>query len=178
MPQLHKAVDVSGYFKRTRLFRKKPYNFLLLTAAIIAIVGQLWLGNSTMDIHIHDTYFVFPATVYVWFPTICLLVFWLFYILTNKFLYSNRLTKAHIIFTILISLFISVSPLVSTNSYQALAGIPRRYLDNGQWNELKVFRMLTKLGVIVLLILTFGQLTYLLNLTVGLYQYFRSKNNR
>ena len=169
---------VSGYFKRHSVrLKQSPYNLLLLTSILLFIVG-LFSSNSAMDIHMHDTYFVFPLTYFIWTPSIILFIFWLLYLLTKKNLYSIKLTWTHIILTIATCVFILTLPFLLTNSYEGLAGMPRRYYDIGQSKTYQFFGKLTKTVIVTAFILALGQLTYLLNLFLGVSKRVGGQNNR
>jgi heme/copper-type cytochrome/quinol oxidase subunit 1 len=173
-----KPKKISLYFKRHSMrLKQRPYNLLLLTSILLFIVG-LFSFNSAMDIHLHDTYFVFPLTYLMWIPSVILLIFWLLYLLTKKFLYSKALIWTHIISTIVGSVFILAFPFLLTNSHEGLAGIPSRYYDIGQSKTYQFFGNLTKTTVVIAFILTAGQLTYLINFVVGLYKRPGAQNNR
>ena len=87
----------------------------------------IWLGNSTIDIHVHDTYFVIAhfhivmgvsaffgmfAGVYHWFPK-----------MFGRYL-NNTLGYIHFWVT-LCGAYLIFWPM----HYMGLAGVPRRYLD-------------------------------------------------
>jgi len=121
----------------------------------------IWLGNSTIDIHVHDTYFVIAhfhlvmgvsaifgmfAGIYHWFPkmygrymnqTIGYLHFWL------------TLVCAYLIFW----------PM----HYQGLAGMPRRYYDYSNWESFKQFIPLNHFISVVAIVAFFSQFLFLYN---------------
>src|SRR5581483_8435321 len=102
----------------------------------------IFLGNSTLDIHLHDTYFVIAhfhivmgvsaffgmfAGVYHWFPK-----------MFGR--YMNR-TLAYIPFWItLCGAYLIFWPM----HYEGLAGMPRRYLDYTNWASFNQFANLNK----------------------------------
>src|SRR5678816_3559699 len=110
----------------------------------------IFLGNSTIDIHLHDTMFVVAhfhivmgvasmfgmfAGIYHWFPkmygryvnsTLGYLHFWI------------TITGAYLIFW----------PM----HYQGFAGIPRRYLDKSSWLSFNGFHDLDKMITIVTIV--------------------------
>lgn len=92
---------------------KHPYHFLPLAAAAIAI-GGLLSGNSTLDIHLHDTYFVLPSVAFIWLSVASLLLLWILYMFTKNVLHSLRLSRIHIFLSILTALFIAILPYLLT----------------------------------------------------------------
>ncbi|HSQ44563.1 MAG TPA: hypothetical protein VLM16_06175 [Ginsengibacter sp.] len=104
---------------------------------------------------------------YLWTPALILFVFWLLYLATKNFLFSKALSWTHIILTLFSCLIIFIFPFLFKWFNQGLAGFPRHYYDTDQ----KVYEgyvFWTRKLAILGLILTVGQLTYLLNLIVGL----------
>jgi cytochrome c oxidase subunit I len=111
----------------------------------------IWLGNSTLDIHLHDTYFVIAhfhivmgvagffgmfAGVYHWFPK-----------MFGRYL-NNTLGYIHFWVT-LIGAYLIFWPM----HYQGLAGVPRRYLDMKLWSSFNHFQdlniMITWASIVV-----------------------------
>jgi cytochrome c oxidase subunit I len=144
-------------------------------AAILLLIVGLFGFNSAMVIHLQDTYHVFPLTYFIWAPTFFLLIFWLLYLATKNIMFSQALSWTHIILTIIGCVFILTIPLFVTNSYEGLAGMPRRYFDIGQSKSYKIYGNLTKHAVIFVFFLAVGQLTFLLNFFIGLYK-FQDRN--
>jgi heme/copper-type cytochrome/quinol oxidase subunit 1 len=158
-------------------FRQKPYNLFLLAIGLVLIVG-LVTYKSTIDIHLHDTYYILPLTILTWIPTIILLLFWLLYSVTKTYLWSKMLIWTHVLLTIIISLVIVASPYLSGYSNAGLPGAPRRYYDHGELNRLHVFNNLSDIVVLAALILIAGQVLYIINLIAGLFIHGVRQNNR
>lgn len=121
----------------------------------------LWLGNSALDIHLHDTYFNIAhfhlvmgvasilamfAGVYHWFPK----------------MYGRRMnvTLGYIHFWItIIGAYLIFWPM----HYEGLAGMPRRYYDYSIWESFKQFSDLNKFISIVVFITFSTQILFLIN---------------
>lgn len=121
----------------------------------------IWVGNSTLDIHLHDTYFVIAhfhivmgvasmfgmfAGVYHWFPK----------------MYGRHMnnTLAYIHFWItLVGAYLIFWPM----HYQGLAGMPRRYYDYSIWESFKQFSELNRFISIVVIIVFISQFLFLIN---------------
>ena len=171
-------MDVMRLFQMPYLrIKQRPYNLLLL-AAILFFVAGLFSFNSAISIHIYDTYFISPLSYFIWTPSIVLLFFWLIYLTTKNILFSKRLMWIHVFLTILACIFILTFPYFLTNSYAGLAGMPRRYFDIGQSKTYQFFGELGKTGVVLVVILALGQLTFLANFFLGLYKYETGRSNR
>jgi len=121
----------------------------------------IWMGNATIDIHIHDTYFIIAhfhlvmgvasifgmfAGVYHWFPK-----------MYGR--YMNT-TAAYIHFWItLIGAYLIFWPM----HYTGLAGMPRRYYDYSIWESFKQFAELNKFISVVVIITFLTQFLFIIN---------------
>jgi cytochrome c oxidase subunit 1 len=121
----------------------------------------IFLGNSTIDIHLHDTKFVVAhfhivmgvasffgmfAGVYHWFPK-----------MFGRYL-NNTLGFIHFWVTI-VGAYLIFWPM----HYEGLAGVPRRYLDLSSWHNFNKFGDLEKMITIVSIIVFAMQLMFLFN---------------
>jgi len=121
----------------------------------------IWMGNSAIDIHIHDTYFIIAhfhlvmgvaamfgmfAGVYHWFPK-----------MYGRYLNSNL---GYIHFWIsMIGAYVIFWPM----HYEGLAGMPRRYYDYSNWESFKQFADLNKVISFTAIIVFSVQILFLLN---------------
>ncbi|WP_276502490.1 cytochrome c oxidase subunit I [Terrimonas pollutisoli] len=128
----------------------------------------IFLGNSTIDIHLHDTMFVVAhfhivmgvasmfgmfAGIYHWFPK-----------MYGRYLNS---TLAYIHFWVtLIGAYLIFWPM----HYQGLAGIPRRYLDKSTWLSFNQFGDLDKMITIVSIIVFAVQLMFIFNFIYSIFK--------
>jgi cytochrome c oxidase subunit I len=121
----------------------------------------IFLGNSTIDIHVHDTYFVIAhfhivmgvsaffgmfAGVYHWFPK-----------MYGRYM-NNTLGYIHFWIT-LIGAYLIFWPM----HYMGLAGVPRRYLDFSLWTSFNQFGNLNIMISIVTIIVFAVQLMFVFN---------------
>ncbi len=128
----------------------------------------IFLGNSTLDLHLHDTYFVVAhfhivmgvsaffgmfAGIYHWFPkmfgrylnnTMAYIHFWI------------TLTGAYLIFW----------PM----HYEGLAGMPRRYYDFSPWVSFNNFQGLNRFISIVSIIVFAVQLLFVFNFFYSIFK--------
>ncbi len=129
----------------------KPYKLIWVFAFIIALLTLFGL-NSTLDISIHDTYYVFSnlgifLTVYLFLIG---LLYWLF---RNKQLINWMITIIHLfatIFSFLILFTIGIS--------------------TGVKNEIEIFKLFNQFSIILIAIIIFCQILFLLNLVISLFR--------
>jgi cytochrome c oxidase subunit I len=130
----------------------------------------IFLGNSTLDIQLHDTYFVIAhfhlvmgvagfmgmfAGIYHWFPK-------MFGRFTN-----NAMAYIHFWVT-LIGAYLIFWPM----HYEGLAGMPRRYMDFSNWQSFHQFSGLNKFISTVTIVVFAVQFLFLLNF---IYSIFRGR---
>ena len=128
----------------------------------------IFLGNSSLDIHLHDTYFVVAhfhivmgvasmfgmfAGIYHWFPK-----------MYGKYL-NNTLGYIHFWVTI-IGAYLIFWPM----HYEGLAGMPRRYYDFSNWESFKMFGGLNEFISVVALIVFATQLLFILNFFYSIFK--------
>lgn len=128
----------------------------------------IFLGNSTIDIHLHDTMFVVAhfhivmgvasffgmfAGVYHWFPK-----------MYGRYM-NNTLGYIHFWVTI-IGAYLIFWPI----HYQGLAGMPRRYLDKSNWANFNQFHELDKMITVVSIIVFAVQLMFVFNFFYSIFK--------
>jgi cytochrome c oxidase subunit 1 len=133
----------------------------------------IFLGNSTLDIHLHDTYFVVAhfhivmgvsaffgmfAGVYHWFPK-----------MYGRYL-NNTMAYIHFWVT-LIGAYLIFWPM----HYEGLAGMPRRYYDFSPWISFNNFQGLNRFISIVSMIVFAVQLLFLFNFFYSIFKGRRVK---
>ena len=128
----------------------------------------IFLGNSTIDIHLHDTMFVVAhfhivmgvasmfgmfAGVYHWFPK-----------MYGRYL-NNTLGFLHFWIT-MIGAYLIFWPM----HYQGFAGIPRRYLDKSSWLSFNEFGDLDKMITVVSIVVFAAQLMFVFNFFYSIFK--------
>ncbi len=121
----------------------------------------IFLGNSSLDIHLHDTYFVIAhfhivmgvasmfgmfAGIYHWYPK-----------MYGRYL-NNTLGYIHFWVT-MIGAYLIFWPM----HYEGLAGMPRRYYKYDIWESFKQFGTLNQFISIVAIIVFLTQILFILN---------------
>ncbi|THU41445.1 cytochrome c oxidase subunit I [Niastella caeni] len=128
----------------------------------------IWLGNSTIDIHLHDTYFIVAhfhlvmgvaamfgmfAGIYHWFPK----------------MYGRHMnaTLSYIHFWITI---VGAYCIFWPMHYMGLAGMPRRYLDYSQWLSFNQFSNANRFITIASIIVFAIQLLFVFNFFYSIFK--------
>ena len=128
----------------------------------------LFLGNSTIDIHLHDTKFVVAhfhivmgvasmfgmhAGIYHWFPK-----------MFGRYL-NHTLGYIHFWIT-MVGAYLIFWPM----HYEGLAGVPRRYLDLRDWHAFNKFDDLNKMITVVSIIVFAAQLMFVFNFFYSIFK--------
>ncbi|MFM7357346.1 MAG: cbb3-type cytochrome c oxidase subunit I [Sediminibacterium sp.] len=128
----------------------------------------IWLGNSAIDIHLHDTYFVIAhfhivmgvasmfgmfAGIYHWYPK-----------MYGRYM-NNTLGYMHFWITIA-GAYMIFWPM----HYEGLAGMPRRYYDYSIWESFKQFAELNRFISSVAMIVFAAQLLFLINFFYSIFK--------
>ena len=128
----------------------------------------IWLGNSTIDIHVHDTYFVIAhfhivmgvsaffgmfAGVYHWYPK-----------MFGRYL-NNTLGYIHFWVT-LAGAYLIFWPM----HYMGLAGVPRRYMDFSIWTSFNQFGSLNQMISIVTIVVFAVNLMFVFNFFYSIFK--------
>ena len=128
----------------------------------------IWIGNSTIDIHLHDTVFIVAhfhivmgvasmfgmhAGIYHWFPK-----------MFGRYL-NNTLGYIHFWVTI-IGAYLIFWPM----HYEGMAGVPRRYLDRSIWTSFNQFGELNKMITIVSIVVFAVQLMFVFNFFYSIFK--------
>lgn len=128
----------------------------------------IFLGNSTLDLHLHDTYFVVAhfhivmgvasffgmfAGVYHWFPK-----------MYGRYM-NNTMAYIHFWVT-LIGAYLIFWPM----HYQGFAGMPRRYYDYSNWESFKQFVELNRFISTVAMVVFAAQLLLVFNFFYSIFK--------
>ncbi len=128
----------------------------------------IWVGNSILDMHLHDTYFIIAhfhivmgvsafmgmfAGIYHWFPK-----------MFGRFM-NNTLGYMHFFITFAGS-YLIFWPM----HYEGIAGMPRRYYDYSAWETFKPFQGLNTFISIVVIIVFFSQFLFIINFFVSIFR--------
>ncbi|RFM35422.1 hypothetical protein [Chitinophaga silvisoli] len=126
----------------------RPYHLFLLIAIVLFVVSFFHF-NTSLDIHLHDTYYIIAIrTLYQGFAIIFWLL-WTIYHFTYRFLYGNILIWSHLILTLI---FIPIFTIIA--NYQFLV-----------FDDFSRYMVVVRLAAGTIIA---GQCTYPINLITGL----------
>lgn len=128
----------------------------------------IFLGNSALDIHLHDTYFVVAhfhivmgisaffgmfAGIYHWFPK-----------MYGRYM-NKTLGYIHFFVT-----FIGAYVIFWPMHYEGVAGMPRRYYLYSSWESFKQFDSLNQVITVAAIIVFFAQLLFVFNYFISIWR--------
>ena len=128
----------------------------------------IWLGNSVIDIHVHDTYFIVAhfhlvmgvaamfgmfAGIYHWFPK-----------MYGRYM-NNVLAQIHFWIT-----FAGAYVIFWPMHYMGLAGLPRRYYDYSGWESFKQFDSLNRMITVAAIIVFAVQILFVVNFFYSIFK--------
>lgn len=148
------------------LILHKPYNLFLVTIVFLAVLFFAPLPNS-LDINMHDTYFVISTKIAIALFIILCLVFWLIYFVTKRFRLIKTLTWIHVIATLvfIVAFFKAISHALG------LYGLPRRYYAFEQ-HPLQPPNFAPY--IIVTVIFLTAQLLFIVNIVYGIIKRYKT----
>ena len=124
------------------------------------------MWGQSLDLHIHDTYFIISTNYFVWTISLIFFLVWGLYKLTDKILWTKKLIWLHVLTTIFVLIFFAtieawhdkIMPTIKTTDVVSLQ---------------KVFEDQKREQIIALtisIIFIVGQLSFFVNLVGGLFK--------
>lgn len=145
--------------------KHKPYKLLLWIGVLILLISNL-VPNSAdaYEIRTHDTYFLISRTQILWVLTFVALFIWQLYVLTHRYLYSQKLTWIHVVITLITILFFLMALLLNKNWLnQALV----QHMDIRKITSFNGDSVFTIVIDLLLKAMILGQCVFVFNLGLG-----------
>ena len=155
-----------GFLQRSLQLKQRPYSLLLFTS-ILLFIGGFISNNIAIDIHIHDSYFIFSRQFLIWFTASILLTFYLLYLGTHQMLYSSKITWLHIFLSVAKAVFVFALPYFYTSSTGTGAG--SNYVDYANFSEISLIGSSNNMIVNAISCLIIFQLLYFINFFIGFF---------
>jgi hypothetical protein len=136
----------------------RPYHLFLL-AGVSLMISALIVKNDTIDIHIHDTYFVLTRPFLFWVLAILTYFLWGIYLVAGNVLLASTLTWLHVGLTLFaITLFICL-PFFSSH---------KRYMDLSASTSFNRFDSTSLILTCVAFTLLVAQVLFFINIIGGI----------
>lgn len=145
--------------------KKRPYELLGIMALLLFLVSFVD-SNSTLDINMHDTYFVIAHIHLCWLFSGMLLLLWSMAVLFRNYTWSLTLSWVQVVLT-LISVIAFLKIVMMGIS---LSGVPRRYYAFNEFEQQKSWFNTTSMYVFMLLLIVLGQLAFIINVITGFFR--------
>ena len=140
----------------------------LFSYLILICVLQIFYGNTALDIHLHDTYFVMSYSYPLFFVALAFAIFVATYYWFDKiFKRQMNYTLGYIHFWVS---FLGSSFLLLPMQYIQLVGMPRRYYDYSDSNSFNAFNNQNTFISIVTLLLVIAQLLFVFNFCYSIFR--------
>jgi len=137
---------------------QRPYHLLLVTALAL-LIGSFIDWDQTIDIHLHDTYYVLPAPFMYWQGVIIAVLLWVVYHLTHGILLNKALTWVHIIVTLISPFLIRIW---YDRFFETYSAMPTYYIEGSSYAGASA-----NYTIIILTIFMIAQGLFLVNLMGG-----------
>ena len=138
---------------------KKIENLLLLLPLLLIVVGEIFIANSTIDIHLHDTYYVVsPIPMALRFTGWLIILFILYKVIRKRHgSINNKWAIPHILISTIFIGIILFSYLFNP--------VPRRFLSNSPETVMQVataYQRYNQLLIVSSIIFLSAQVIFLL----------------
>ncbi|MBB1285272.1 hypothetical protein HRH25_12890 [Flavisolibacter sp. BT320] len=150
--------------------KQSPYHLLILAGLSLVLTGFLLDRDRTIDIHLHDTFFVISEGYIYYLLAFFVWILWCLYLVTSRVLYSKHLTWMHVLITLLTILILLILLNFRGSSFSASSN---RYLDLSYWHAINEYSQGMRWMVYNLIVLLMGQLLLFVNVIIGIIKQIR-----
>ncbi|WP_184549190.1 hypothetical protein [Mucilaginibacter sp. FT3.2] len=152
----------------TPVFLNKPYNLFAIVALLFTVISFI-PSNDSIDINLHDTYFVISTGALLRLLGCVCLLFWMVYLIFRKLVLSLILTWLHLLLTIIpLAYFVILSVY-----HLALQGAPKRYYSVGQFENSRSSFIGDASCFVIIVLFLLGQVFFIVNLILGMVKQFK-----
>ncbi len=144
--------------------------FVIASITCLLFIGvlQIFYGNSALDIHLHDTYYVVPNSYPLFFVALTFAIFAATYHWYDR-IFKKQLndTLGYIHFWLS---FLGVIFVLLPMQYIQLVGMPRRYYDYSEPQGISVFNNGNTLVLVLTFLLIIAQLIFVFNVCYSIFR--------
>jgi hypothetical protein len=144
--------------------RQHPYHLFLWTAILIYIASAM-SKDRIMDIHLHDTYYVFSSKYLMWTIVIVLMFLWIINRVCNNIISSKKLTWFHVIIS-MAGLIAIAAISIYTNRYSIVSPMPGKSYTG--YNDFLQLRKFDDWYFVSAVLVALGILVFIINLARGI----------
>jgi hypothetical protein len=130
-------------------------------AGLLSLFISFIPGRGTLDLHLHDTYFVLSGSILFMVLAGFLFLLWGIYKFAFTTNNSHKLTWIHIILTLSFSLTIIIIYIIAGR-------LPTRYEQFKNWSAMKTFEKTNDAILITIILLMLSQVFLFLNVMKGI----------
>jgi cytochrome c oxidase subunit 1 len=146
--------------------KKRPYELLGIMALLLFLVSFV-PSNSSLDINMHDAYFVIANVNLCRIASGTFLFLWSMNILFRQYLVSDRLNRLYVAGTIL-SLLVTAIIFIP---FKQSMNVPRRYYAFDEFEKMRSWysynTVITICFIMGLLLFTVSQVVFIINVITG-----------
>lgn len=140
---------------------------IFLSGGITSLVISFFSYQSTLDVHLHDTYYAIALKYVCWCFALIQFVFALLYKSLYKFFFLRMIGWLHTPVTVLVLQTVILFAYFTDSR-------PRNYLN---WDSFKTFQVKTNIETTIIIIFILAQGLFLANLVFGYLKRRRRQNS-
>ena len=147
-----------------RRLTHEPYSLFFLTGIVLFILSFFMWGQS-LDLHIHDTYFVIAANYFIWTIALIFFLAWGLYKLTDRILWTKKLIWLHVLTTLFVFIILATFDVWHDEILPPIRGeaVSVANIFEDQKKEKLI-------ALIIAIMFIVGQLSYIVNLIGGIFR--------
>jgi cytochrome c oxidase subunit 1 len=161
------------WLSRQKFVKSNKEPIVLFAMGVMClIISFIILGNSSMNIQIHDTYFIISNFSIVLFSSFLFGIFFSIYYLFPRIFKRDLnvyLSRFHFWIT-----YIGVTLLFSVKYPVQIINEPRRYIEYSGWTSYQDFEYFNRYIVIAVMLVLVAQLLFIFNIIYSLFKESRS----
>jgi len=145
---------------------------MLVLIAFALLLTEIFKNDSSLDIHLHDTYVIIDNShISILIFAYTLFVYACYFVLRK----ANRAVHGIVALIQISGLLLTLISELFSTQYEGLAGMPRRYYDYSVWESFKTFAFINKTVTFLVLYFILSQLLFFLYFLIIITKHFFKK---